>query len=92
MLQFQNHFGVSILNLPAFGTIINLLARCTEESDRDALRLFSYSSVTNRLKSQFSITDVRFDILRLYGLSRSGNWEKVRQLYTSRKNIIPIEA
>ena len=43
------------------------------------------------LKRQYGVTDVRFDILKLYALARAGCWEEVRQLYAARRNIIPIE-
>ena len=43
------------------------------------------------LKNQYGITDVRYDILRLFAMARAGCWEEIRQLYAARKNIIPIE-
>ena len=50
-----------------------------------------YLSFTRSLKQQYSITDVRYDILRLFGMAKAGCWEEIRQLYAQRKNIIPIE-
>ena len=46
---------------------------------------------TSSLKQQYSITDVRYDILRLFAMAKAGCWEEIRQLYAQRKNIIPIE-
>lgn len=43
------------------------------------------------LKQQYGVTDVRYDILRLFGMAKAGCWEEIRQLYAQRKNIIPIE-
>ena len=43
------------------------------------------------MKQQYGITDVRYDILRLFGMAKAGCWEEIRQLYAQRKNIIPIE-
>lgn len=50
-----------------------------------------YQSIPCSLKQQYRITDVRYDILRLFGMARAGCWEEIRQLYATRKNIIPIE-
>ena len=48
-------------------------------------------SLSPSLKQQYGITDVRYDILRLFGMAKAGCWEEIRQLYAQRKNIIPIE-
>ena len=53
--------------------------------------IVEYLSFTRSLKQQYSITDVRYDILRLFGMAKAGCWEEIRQLYVQRKNIIPIE-
>ena len=47
--------------------------------------------ITHSLKQQYAVTDVRYDILKLYGMAKAGCWEEIRQLYAVRKNIIPIE-
>ena len=53
--------------------------------------ILKYIGFTRSLKQQYSITDVRYDILRLFGMAKTGCWEEIRQLYAQRKNIIPIE-
>ena len=64
------------------------------EEDRTPTRTRSCGnecSLSPSLKQQYGITDVRYDILRLFGMAKAGCWEEIRQLYAQRKNIIPIE-
>lgn len=52
---------------------------------------FSSPILTSSLKQQYAITDVRYDILKIYGLAKVGSWEEIRHIYAARKNIVPIE-